>query len=70
MRHTAVVMLGLGVVIAILVYFIVEMLYPLKPLEIALGGSSFRVRDIVFVLLCLTLLFRLYFVLRKYRQTS
>jgi hypothetical protein len=47
MRHTAVVMLGLGVVIAILVYFIVEMLYPLKPLEIALGGSSFRVRDIV-----------------------
>ena len=70
MRHTAVVMLGLGVVIAILVYFIVEMLYPLKPLEIALGGSSFRVRDIVFVLLCLTLLVRLYFVLRKYRQTS
>jgi hypothetical protein len=70
MRHTAVVMLGLGVVIAILVYFIVEMLYPLKPLEIALGGSSFRVRDIVFVLLCLTLLVRLYFVLRKGRQTS
>jgi hypothetical protein len=70
MRHTAVVMLGLGVVIAILVYFIVEMLYPLKPLEIALGGSTFRVRDIVFVLLCLTLLVRLYFVLRKYRQTS
>jgi hypothetical protein len=63
-------MLGLGVVIAILVYFIVEMLYPLKPLEIALGGSTFRVRDIVFVLLCLTLLVRLYFVLRKYRQTS
>ncbi len=70
MRHTAVVMLGLGVVIAILVYFIVEMLYPLKPLEIALGGSTFRVRDIVFVLLCLTLLVRLYFVLRKHRQTS
>jgi hypothetical protein len=70
MRHTAVVMLGLGVVIAILVYFIVEMLYQLKPLEIALGGSTFRVRDIVFVLLCLTLLVRLYFVLRKYRQTS
>ena len=70
MRHTAVVMLGLGIVIAILVYFIVEMLYPLKPLEIALGGSTFRVRDIVFVLLCLTLLVRLYFVLRKYRQTS
>ena len=70
MRHTAVVMLGLGVVIAILVYFIVEMLYPLKPLEIALGGSTFRARDIVFVLLCLTLLVRLYFVLRKYRQTS
>ena len=70
MRHTAVVMLGLGVVTAILVYFIVEMLYPLKPLEIALGGSTFRVRDIVFVLLCLTLLVRLYFVLRKYRQTS
>ena len=70
MRHTAVVMLGLGIVIAILVYFIVEMLYPLKPLEIALGGSTFRVRDIVFVLLCLTLLVRLYFVLRKDRQTS
>ena len=70
MRHTAVVMLGLGVVIAILVYFIVEMAYPLKPLEIALGGSTFRVRDIVFVLLCLTLLARLYFVLRKHRQTS
>jgi hypothetical protein len=70
MRHTAVVMLGFGVVTAILVYFIVEMLYPLKPLEIALGGSTFRVRDIVFVLLCLTLLVRLYFVLRKYRQTS
>ena len=70
MRHTAVVMLGLGVVIAILVYFIVEMLYPLKPLEIALGDSTFRVRDIVFVLLCLTLLVRLYFVLRKHRQTS
>jgi hypothetical protein len=70
MRHTAVVMLGLGVVIAILVYFIVEMLYPLKPLEIALGGSTSRARDIVFVLLCLTLLVRLYFVLRKGRQTS
>jgi hypothetical protein len=70
MRHTAVVMLGFGVVTAILVYFIVEMLYPLKPLEIALGGSTFRVRDIVFVLLCLTLLVRLYFVLRKNRQTS
>ena len=70
MGRTIVVTLGLSVVSAILIYFLVEMSYPLKPLEIALGGSTFRVRDIVFVLLCLLVPVRLHFLLRKYRQTS
>ena len=70
MGRTFVATLGLSVLSAIFVYFIVEMSYPLKPLEIALGGSTFLVRDIVFVLLCLFVAVRLCFVLRKYRQTS
>ena len=70
MGRTVVVTLGLWVVIAIPVYFIIEMSYPLKPLEIALGGSTFLVRDIAFVLLCLFFAVRLCFLLMKYRQTS
>jgi hypothetical protein len=64
-RKHILVNLGLWIVIAILLYFLVEMFHPLKPLEITVGDLIIPARNIVFVMLVIFISIRLCFVLRK-----
>jgi small neutral amino acid transporter SnatA (MarC family) len=59
-----------AIVFAILCYFIVEMAYPLQPLEISIGGWTIGGATIVFLLLSAFIAVRLYFVMRRPQQTG
>lgn len=58
---------GLWVVIAILCYFTVEMLFGLKPLEIAVGKFTVPASSVTFVALLAFISVRLWVVLRAGR---
>ena len=64
-KRTILVNAALWVVIAILLYFMVEMFSGWKPLKIPVGDLTIPIRNIIFFMLSIFMPVRLYFLLRK-----